>query len=209
MMTKGDLMMRVNRPLALVVVTLTGSLLTAAAIRAQGAQTPAQPVALTAMDYFEIQQLVNRYADAIDTCSNNGYDYAELYTADGYFAPSINGKVGTKFQGRERLAEAAGGGVRGCKGTLPPDKRSRHVYVNLVITPKAGEVTGRVDLLVAGRDGNRNIMEIQGHYEDVYVKTPAGWRFASRVHVVPADFRRQGAPAPAPSAGPPAQSPPR
>jgi 2,4-dienoyl-CoA reductase-like NADH-dependent reductase (Old Yellow Enzyme family) len=45
----------------------------------------AQPVPLTALDYFEIQQLANRYAQAIDTCSNNGYDYADLFTADGLF----------------------------------------------------------------------------------------------------------------------------
>src|ERR1051325_10347071 len=31
---------------------------------------------LTAMDFIEIQQLANRFAQAIDTCSNNGYDYA-------------------------------------------------------------------------------------------------------------------------------------
>jgi hypothetical protein len=31
---------------------------------------------LTAMDYIEIRQLVNRYAFALDTGSNNGYDYA-------------------------------------------------------------------------------------------------------------------------------------
>ena len=41
------------------------------------------PMPLTALDYFEIQQLVSKYARAIDTCSNNGYDYADLFTADG------------------------------------------------------------------------------------------------------------------------------
>ena len=40
---------------------------------------PAQktgPAELTALDYFQIQQLVAKYARAIDTCSGNGYDYA-------------------------------------------------------------------------------------------------------------------------------------
>ncbi len=40
---------------------------------------------LTAMDYIEIQQLVNKYGQDIDTCTNNGYDYADLYTTDGVF----------------------------------------------------------------------------------------------------------------------------
>src|SRR5262245_60353900 len=36
-----------------------------------------RPVELTALDYFQIQQLVAKYAQYIDTCSNNGYDYAD------------------------------------------------------------------------------------------------------------------------------------
>ena len=40
---------------------------------------------LTPMDYIEIRQLVNRYAFALDTGSNNGYDYADLFAADGEF----------------------------------------------------------------------------------------------------------------------------
>ena len=95
-------------------------LLTLAAIVALAARLPAQAPAapaLTALDYVEIGQLVNKYARAIDTCSNNGYDYADLFTTDGYFAPARDGKVLTKFQGRERLAEVSGGGVKGCKNT--------------------------------------------------------------------------------------------
>src|SRR6185369_4665252 len=63
---------------------------------------------LTALDYFQIQQLVARYAQAIDTCSNNGYDYADLFTADGFFAPFQNGEIGRKAQGREALAKVSG-----------------------------------------------------------------------------------------------------
>ena len=75
------------------------------------AQSPAAaPGELTALDYFEIQQLVAKYARAIDTCSNNGYDYADLFTPDGAFIPSFNGKPGAPLQGRERLAEVSGGG---------------------------------------------------------------------------------------------------
>src|SRR4051812_38571665 len=75
----------------------------------------AAPAAFTALDYIQIQQLVALYAEYIDTCSNNGYDYADLFAPDGYFAPFTNGRVGGKWQGRERLAEASGGGRLGCK----------------------------------------------------------------------------------------------
>src|SRR5215471_17816791 len=89
---------------------ISATLMMPAAARAQQAP-PAAPTAranmeLTALDYFQIQQLVARYAQAIDTCSNSGYDYADLFTADGFFAPFINGQLGRKSQGREALAVA-------------------------------------------------------------------------------------------------------
>jgi len=77
------------------------------------AQAPARKVTpLTAQDYIDIQQLLNRYAFALDTCANNGYDYADLYTPDGIFYWGIGGR---KSIGREQLAEAAGGGKQGCQ----------------------------------------------------------------------------------------------
>ncbi len=145
----------------------------------------AAPMTLTALDYFEIQQLVSKYARAIDTCSNNGYDYADLFTADGWFAPFMNGKVGNKWQGRERLAEASGGGVRGCKNVGWIVQGVKHLYVNHIITPTADGATGTVDMLMIGLNGDPNKIRHEGYYADTYKKTPQGWRFASRVHYVP------------------------
>ena len=63
------------------------ALVVLSAATSAAAQTPAVRTAapLTAQDYIDIQQLLNRYAFALDTCSNNGYDYADLYTPDGVF----------------------------------------------------------------------------------------------------------------------------
>jgi hypothetical protein len=141
-----------------------------------------QPAELGALDYFQIQQLVAKYARAIDTCSNNGYDYADLFTPDGYFAPSMNGKVVLKFQGRERLAEASGGGASGCKKVPWIEEGVRHIYVNHIITPTAEGATGTVDMLMIGLGGDPNKIEYDGYYEDVYARTPQGWRFKSRIH---------------------------
>ena len=137
---------------------------------------------LTALDYFQIQQLVAKYAHAIDTCSNNGYDYADLFTSDGYFAPSMNGKVVSKFQGRERLAEVSGGGAHGCKNVPWIEEGVHHIYVNHIIAPTAEGATGTVDMLMIGLGGNPNKIEYDGYYEDVYARTPNGWRFKSRTH---------------------------
>ena len=166
--------------LILVVVTVSAP----AGIRAQQPSASA-PMTLTALDYFEIQQLVARYARAIDTCSNNGYDYADLFTPDGYFAPAQNGVVGTRFQGREKLAEASGGGVRGCKNVGWIVQGVRHIYANHIITPTTDGATGTVDMLMIGLGGDPNRIRYEGYYADTYRKMPQGWRFASRIHHVP------------------------
>jgi len=117
---------------------------------------------LTALDYFQIQQLVAKYARAIDTCSNNGYDYADLFAPDGYFAPSMNGKIGPKWQGRERLAEASGGGARGCKNVPWIEEGVHHIYVNHIITATAEGAKGTVDMLMIGLGGDPNKIEYDG-----------------------------------------------
>ena len=145
-----------------------------------------KPMALSAMDYIEIQQLVAKYAKFIDSCSNNGYDYADLFTADGAFIPVINGKATTGIQGRERLAEVSGGGSRGCKNVGWIRQGVKHLYVNHIITPTPEGATGTVDMLMIGLGSDPYRIRHEGYYEDTYVRTPKGWRFKSRTHHVPA-----------------------
>jgi hypothetical protein len=145
-------------------------------------QSKPEPRELSALDYFEIQQLVAKYARAIDTCSNNGYDYADLFTPGGTFIPSFNGKPLAPIQGRERLAEVSGGGSRGCKNVGWIVQGVRHLYVNHIIAPTAEGATGTVDMLMIGLGGDPNKIEYDGYYEDTYVKTARGWRFKQRVH---------------------------
>ena len=182
----------------LIVVGVTGT--PQASVAAPQAGTPVgarQPMTLTALDYIDIQQLVARYARAIDTCSNNGYDYADLFTADGFFAPAENGVVGTRWQGREKLAEVSGGGVRGCKNVGWIQQGVLHLYVNHIITPTPDGAVGTVDMLMSGLGGDRYRIRAEGYYADTYTKTAQGWRFASRIHHVPTR----------PAAAAPAQSP--
>lgn len=143
------------------------------------AQTPME---LTAMDYIEIQQLVAKYARAIDTCSNNGYDYADLYTPDGIFLPILDGREMAPIQGREKLAEVSGGGSRGCKNVGWIEQGVHHLYVNHIITPSPEGATGSVDMLMIGLGGDPQKIEHDGYYADIYVKTPQGWRFKQRTH---------------------------
>ena len=141
---------------------------------------------LSALDYQDIAQLTNRYAYGIDTCGNNGYDYADVFTPDGEFIdrnsdPGFKAGGRVLAKGREALATLIGGGSRGCKTKLVWTDWS-HIMSNLVVTPAATGATGRLYLLQMDIKGPGTI-ERHGGYEDVYVKTPQGWRIRSRTHV--------------------------
>ena len=70
-------MKHLGRPLGAVAVA---AVLGFALGRSGGGEALAQGGELTALDYQEITQLINRYAYGIDTCANNGYDYANVFT---------------------------------------------------------------------------------------------------------------------------------
>lgn len=164
-----------------------------------------QPMQLTAMDYIEIQQLVAKYARFIDTCSNNGYDYADLYTADGIFQPDVAGRTIPPIQGREALARVSGGGSNNCQNVGWIEQGVRHIYTNHIITPSAEGATGTVDMLMIGIDGDPARILHDDYYDDVYVKTSQGWRFKQRTHHALLDAGRpinQPAAAPAMPAAP-------
>ena len=167
---------------------------------------PAKPMTLSAMDYIEIRQLANRYGFAVDTGNNNGYDYADLFSADGEFMRPY-------ARGREQLATLARGGRLGPANTV-------HYIMNHVIEPTSDGAIGKEylielnwDINAAGQDGRglgsanaqsargqdnagrgpvnqwdligRKAGELArtgGHYEDIYVKTPVGWRFKKRTY---------------------------
>ncbi len=161
---------------------LVGVLSTLAILASSAQIRGQQPQQLTALDYLEIQQLVAKYARAMDTCSNNGYDYADLYTSDGIFLPIINGRPIEGIQGREALAEVSGGGANNCKNVGWIEQGVHHIYVNHIIEPTPEGAAGSVDMLLIGLGGDPNKIEHDGYYEDIYVKTPDGWRFKQRTH---------------------------
>jgi hypothetical protein len=158
-------------------VTVAGAIMAIAVVAELAAQGR-----LNTQDYLDLQQLMARYAVAIDECTNNGYDYAALYTDDGWFGASRDGRPGTKWQGRDQLAAAARGNMKTCAEV--PWKGIHHILANHVITPSPGGARGRIDLVAIGLDGDPHKVEYQGHYEDVYEKTPKGWLLKSRLHVL-------------------------
>lgn len=140
------------------------------------AQAPAgksatKPAALTPADYIEIRQLVARYAYAVDTGAENGNVYASLFADDGAFAD----RMGRETKGRDALAALARRNTRGPQSAF-------HFIVNHVIEPTSEGAVGKEYLvqLRIGEGERPNDIFGGGHYEDIYVKTPDGWRFKRR-----------------------------
>jgi hypothetical protein len=124
---------------------------------------------LTAMDYLEIEKVVASYGHALDNGfgkGENGEPYAGLYTRDATFG---------RTAGHDALAELA---------RVQPHSATyvRHYLTNHVIEGTADGAKGKQYLVVIdiGENGAPSSIFLGGHYEDVYAKTPEGWRIKTR-----------------------------
>src|ERR1700742_2272702 len=124
---------RVLRSARSAVLAVALTILVGATIGTTSGQVKPGVKALTPMDYIEIRQLVNRYAFALDTGSNNGYDDADLFAADGEFMRPY-------AKGREQLAALARGPRLGPSNTV-------HYIMNHVIEPTPDGAIGKEYLL--------------------------------------------------------------
>ena len=135
-------------------------------------QTGIAGASLTALDYIEIQNLVAKYPYALDSGADNGYMYADLFAPDGSFGRA-QGREAIALMGRDHFKEQG-------------PNYARHFQANAIIEPTpGGGATGKqyIANIYFGEDGKPTVVGTGGHYEDVYVKTPNGWRFKSRKYV--------------------------
>ena len=132
------------------------------------------PGRLTAEDYIEIQQLVARYPYALDQNPDEGLSYANLFTPDAVFRQP-------RTEGRQNLATMASRAPHGAKYT-------RHFLANHVIEATTDGTVGKQYLVAVdiGESGQPSSIFLGGHYEDVYAKTPEGWRFNTRTFIASA-----------------------
>jgi hypothetical protein len=135
------------------------------------AQQSTKSGTLTAMDYIQIQQLVNRYAYAVDTGAENGRMYAGLFAPDGKFLQ----RGGVTHTGVEALSTLAVRTARGPQSVF-------HFLMSHVIEPTADGARGKEELvqLTIGDNGAPSSVFGGGHYDDVYERTKDGWRFKQR-----------------------------
>ena len=178
---------------ALIAATLTVSVAAATMVMVYAQQKSKAPT-LTPLDYIEIQQLVARYAYALDTgaLDGTGSVYAGLFTPDGVFVGGSSGRVA---KGREQLAALARVAPGGTRGPLTVG----HFIVNHVIEPSPEGAIGKQYLayLIFGDEGQGGSINLGGHYEDIYAKTADGWRFKRR-EFIPSKSGPQGTQTPPP-----------
>jgi microsomal epoxide hydrolase len=178
-------------------MTTSGTVVAVIAVSLLPGLAAAQAPPLTEQDRAEIRQLVARYARALGSCAAE--EYASLFTPDATFTSDdfrgpthrkMYGKAAT-LKGRAQLEElvrteefclegrprttAGGGGNR----PAPP--------VQIEPSPEGARGTAPI-----GADGR---------YDDVYVRTPQGWRFKSRKVTMPSPAPAAGSPGSASGAG--------
>jgi len=145
-----------------------------------------QGTALTAMDYIEIQQLVNRLNFALDYCINGGRDFAELFIDGGQYIIDRGDGMPTVRSTREELIGLASGPDCEARKT-PPSSYILHLAESLVIEPTAGGARGKSYAIYPSNMGKYYRDDVAGQlgiYHDEYVKTANGWRLRSRRHEI-------------------------
>jgi 3-phenylpropionate/cinnamic acid dioxygenase small subunit len=125
--------------------------------------------ALSIEDRIEIETLVTEYAWLLD--HQRWHDIAELCTDDAVL--HIRGR---EIVGQDGLAEWAD------YRALKKNRRTQHQMTLLRLDPVSkDEVRGSSGLVLhTAKAGGGTYVDLVGEYQDEYVRTPAGWRFASR-----------------------------
>lgn len=128
---------------------------------------------MNAQDAYEIAQLYSRYCWAMD--HSDGAAFADTFAADGSFVGA-----GFEFKGSEQLAAFA-------EGAGLVKRALQHWYCNPVFDRVDDDtVHAKVYGMAVFSEGAPEfgsagpVIERAGHYRDVIVRTPQGWRFAER-----------------------------
>jgi hypothetical protein len=140
------------------------------------AQTVATPGPLTDKDKAEIQAMSVTYRNALFAC--DGETYADLFaTPGGYFASASRGEV------RERAAlMAMVVGYDRCKTNAGASGSAGQAQGNPAVAGEAGSRFPPPVIEASPEGAKARIVNSRGggYYDDVYVKTPKGWKFKSR-----------------------------
>ncbi len=144
---------------------------------------PNTPPPLSLEDYIEIQQLVAHYPYPLDRNPDHGKLYAANFAEDGIFHDQHD----HYYRGHADIETAANFDKR-----PPTPNNVGHFIFSHVIEPtfNGGAIGTEVNFLIseigpADRDGQRASSIVSYRYNDIYEKTPKGWKFKVRAHIRP------------------------
>ncbi|MBI4265101.1 MAG: nuclear transport factor 2 family protein [Acidobacteria bacterium] len=139
---------------------------------ANAQQGDANASTLTALDYYEIEQLNARYCHGLDSARDNGYMFADVFTPNGIYVDAS----GNTYEGREQLAAFARQDPDSIKGPT----NVRHYVTNTMVEVAPGGASAKGYLMVARPSTGGGGATDGGQYWDDLVKTEDGWRIARR-----------------------------
>ncbi len=129
-------------------------------------------------DELEIRNLLARLAQLADDADELD-EYITLFSEDAVWEGSA---FGTK-KGHEEIL--AGAKERRSGGTSGPGTNSRHTLNTTAIRLHGDDATARSVFLYYTQTHESPTLSIVGIYEDVFRRTPDGWKLAHRKIVTP------------------------
>ena len=135
------------------------------------AQKSGEVKPLTAQDSFEIWQLIGKY--------NQGSDLRDAEMWLSIWTPDASFQIGTgkPMVGTKELTDFRMNNFK----SRQPESKPRHWDNALVLTPTAQGANGRMYYVTYETSGKVPVLMNSGYYDDVFVRTPAGWRIKNRV----------------------------
>ena len=133
-----------------------------------------------AADRVMIQDLLGRYAFAIDYETNDPGAWAALFAEDGRFEIPIMKVV---VEGRDELRDFAAGLQRTIPGL-------HHLMTNVMIDVDGDRASGKCELNEFLLRPEAIYANLQGWYEDEYLRNGRHWLFQTRKVFVPRDSSR-------------------
>jgi len=118
-------------------------------------------------DHEAIARVVARYCHLLD--DGRWDEFADIWAEDAEFVLG-----GETTRGRDAIRASI-------EATQPPERRGRHLAVNVEVDVDGDEASAVVDFMFWARDreGKAKLMFL-GRYDDRLVRTDGGWRFARR-----------------------------
>ena len=138
-------------------------------------------------DAARIRQLNLEYRRHLDARDLDAY--GRLFAADGEWLGGTGygqGPAGITAMLKERLAGNPG----------PPGPTSWHLVTESGVDVRGDWATGTVTwALIQRGDGDKPVMRLLGHYDDVYVREHGRWRYRRRIAYTDIPYRKLEVPA--------------